>query len=240
MVRQFPYHFKDNLNLTDYDAILYDLKDYKNLGGGTICEVSTVGLSRDPKFCAKLSEESGVNVIMGTGYYVDAAQTNDTKTSSVEIMNQFIQDELRNGFIEAPGELFPGLVGEMGCSWPLTNWERRHLQSAGMLHEQSGMESVPISIHPGRNETAPAEIMRVLTEAGGKPDKIVMGHLDRTIHEVEKLAEFGDQFKNVNFEFDLFGIENSHYQMAPVFMPNDGERLRRIKAWLMVDSVTKY
>ena len=25
------------------------------------------------------------------------------------------------------------------------------------------------------------------------------------------------------------GIENSHYQMAPVFMPNDGERLRRIK-----------
>ena len=26
MVRQFPYHFKDNLDLTDYDAVLYDLK----------------------------------------------------------------------------------------------------------------------------------------------------------------------------------------------------------------------
>ena len=71
------------------------LLDYKKLGGGTICEVSTVGLSRDPKFCAKLSEESGVNVIMGTGYYVHAAQTDATKASTVEVMNQFIQNELK-------------------------------------------------------------------------------------------------------------------------------------------------
>ena len=67
-----------------------------------------------------------------------------------------------------------------------------------------------------------------------------MGHLDRTIHEVEKLAEFGDQFKNVVFEFDLFGIENSHYQMAPVFMPNDGERLRRIKVIYLMGSLICY
>ena len=29
MVRQFPYHFYDNLDLTDYPALLYDLKDFK-------------------------------------------------------------------------------------------------------------------------------------------------------------------------------------------------------------------
>ena len=55
-----------------------------------------------------------------------------------------------------------------------------------------------------------------------------MGHLDRTIHDSEELAEFGDEFRKVVFEFDLFGIEHSLYQMAPVVMPNDGERLRRI------------
>ena len=76
-------------------SINKSLLDYKKLGGGTICEVSTVGLSRDPKFCAKLSVESGVNVIMGTGYYVHAAQTDATKASTVEVMNQFIQNELK-------------------------------------------------------------------------------------------------------------------------------------------------
>ena len=38
---------------------------------------------------------------------------------------------------------------------------------------------------------------------------------------------------NLNFccylEWDLFGIETSHYQMSPVFMPSDGQRLERIK-----------
>jgi len=67
MVRQFPYHFRNNLDFTDFDAVLESLKNYNDLGGGTVVEVSTVGLQRDPKVCSKLSEESGVNVVMGTG-----------------------------------------------------------------------------------------------------------------------------------------------------------------------------
>lgn len=64
-VRQYPYHFRKNLDYSDYNAVLESLINYKNLGGGTIVEVSTVGLQRDPEICAKLSEESGINVIMG-------------------------------------------------------------------------------------------------------------------------------------------------------------------------------
>ena len=43
----------------------------------------------------KLSKESGVNVVMGTGYYVDGAQSNTTKGSSVEDMCNFMENELR-------------------------------------------------------------------------------------------------------------------------------------------------
>jgi hypothetical protein len=91
------------------------------------------------------------------------------------------------------------------------------------------LETTPITIHPGRNPEAPFEILRILTEAGAKADKVVMGHLDRTIHEYSKLADFGNEF-NCYFEYDLFGIEHSHYQFDEnCFMPNDGERLHRIK-----------
>ena len=42
-----------------------------------------------------------------------------------------------------------------------------------------------------------------------------------------------DKHLNLNLccylEWDLFGIETSHYQMSPVFMPSDGQRLERIK-----------
>ena len=36
----------------------------------------------------------------------------------------------------------------------------------------------PIIIHPGRHKQAPFDIMRILQEAGGKAEKIVMSHLD--------------------------------------------------------------
>jgi len=67
MVRRFPYHFRENLDFTDYDAVLESLKNYKTVGGGSVVEVSTVGLHRDPECCARLSQDSMVNVIMGTG-----------------------------------------------------------------------------------------------------------------------------------------------------------------------------
>jgi len=68
--------------------------------------------------------------------------------------------------------------------------------------------------------------------AGARGNKVAMGHLDRTIHDHAKLLEFADDSK-CYLEFDLFGIESSHYQMDDkMFMPNDGERLRRIKVIL--------
>ena len=91
-----------------------------------------------------------------------------------------------------------------------------------------GAKSAPISIHPGRDATAPREILRILLEAGGDKDKIVMGHLDRTIHKQSELIDFAEEF-GCFMEWDLFGIEASHYQMSPVFMPSDGQRLERIK-----------
>lgn len=50
-------------------------------------------------------------------YYVDAANKTETKSYSVESLNQFISDELRNGFHGHEGKYYPGVVGEMGCTW---------------------------------------------------------------------------------------------------------------------------
>ena len=44
-----------------------------------------------------------------------------------------------------------------------------------------------------------------MTSLDKREEKVAMGHLDRTIHECDELAEFGDEFKKVVFEFDLFG-----------------------------------
>ena len=71
--------------------------------------------------------------------------------------------------------------------------------------------------------------MRTILEAGGKGDKIVMGHLDRTIEQDKDILEFADNF-GCYLEYDLFGIESSYYQMDETFfMPNDGIRIKKLK-----------
>lgn len=48
--------------------------------------------------------------------------------------------------------------------------------SSAVVQEETGC---PVTIHPGRHPTAPEEILRIYQEAGGKADRLVMGHLDR-------------------------------------------------------------
>jgi len=50
-------------------------------------------------------------------YYVDAAHSAETKAYSIESLNKFVNHELHNGFHGHEGKYYPGVVGEMGCSW---------------------------------------------------------------------------------------------------------------------------
>ena len=67
-------------------------------------------------------------------------------------------------------------------------------------------------IHPGLNTSAPFEIIDVLKHSGAKLEKTVIGHLDRTIFDIEdfvRLVETG-----CIAELDLFGEECSYYQVC--------------------------
>lgn len=86
-----------------------------------------------------------------------------------------------------------------------------------------------VSFHPGRDAKAPFEIVRIYMEAGGKPEKCVMSHVDRTIMEVEEILEFAKLGTFV--QFDLFGTECSFYQLnQAVDMISDAERIKKVQA----------
>lgn len=57
-------------------------------------------------------------------------------------------------------------------------FERKAIEATGIAQEQL---RCPVSFHPGRSSAAPFEIVRLYLEAGGKPDKCVMSHLDSKI-----------------------------------------------------------
>lgn len=118
-----------------------------------------------------------------------------------------------------------GVIGEIGCSWPLEPTEKRSLLAAATAQTSTG---APLIIHPGRNESSPMEIVRILQEAGADIKKTVMSHLDRTIFDREKLLELAAT--GIYLEYDFFGIELSYYQPNyAVDGISDAQRIQNIK-----------
>ncbi|XP_028329565.1 phosphotriesterase-related protein-like isoform X2 [Gouania willdenowi] len=144
------------------------------------------------------------------------------RNSSVEQLTEVLLSELLVG---ADGtDVRCGVIGELGCSWPITESEVRVLRAAASAQQQLGC---PIIIHPGRNPLAPAHALRVLQEEGGDAAKTVMSHLDRTIFAECDLLEFSELGSFL--EFDLFGTEmlNYHFDLS-VDMPSDSQRIHTL------------
>lgn len=118
-----------------------------------------------------------------------------------------------------------GVIGEIGCSWPITPFEKKSLQASGIAQADTG---APVIIHPGRYEYGPVECLRILQEAGGDVQKTVMSHLDRTIFDHKTLIELAET--GCYLEYDLFGQQMVNYQGNPaVDMPSDSQRIQLIK-----------
>ncbi|MEM7567826.1 MAG: aryldialkylphosphatase, partial [Pseudomonadota bacterium] len=118
-----------------------------------------------------------------------------------------------------------GLIGEIGCSWPLEPVEERALVAAARAQARTG---ATISVHPGRHPDACEQILDVLEAEGADLGRTVLCHMDRTYPDGQGIEPL--LVRGACVEWDFFGIEQSHYWMAEAELPNDLARLRAIKA----------
>lgn len=208
----------EHLGLYNEEEIIEEVSLYQRAGGLSVVEASSIGLGRDPLGLARISRATGLNILMGSGYYLENFQTEDWKTMSEDAM----AEEIIKDVVEGVGDtgVRAGVIGEIGCSWPWIEAEKRSVRAAARAQQETG---APLLIHPGRHPSAPQQITDVIAEAGGNLTRTIMSHIDRTILDFEtmrKLAETG-----CYLEFDLFGLESAIYPLAATDMPNDGRRV---------------
>ena len=208
----------DNLMLDDEEATIAEAGLYKRAGGGTIVDATTFGIGRDPKALARISRATGLNIVMGAGYYVDIVHPPDLDEMTEADVARRIVEEIRIG-VGGTG-VRAGIIGEIGCSWPLTPNERKVLQGAAGAQQETGAS---ILIHPGRDDAAPREALDVLAESGADLGRVIMGHLDRTTTDYDVLTEIAQS--GCYLEYDLFGLESSHYPLSEIDMPSDAQRM---------------
>lgn len=212
-----------NARQTDRRLAAAELSAFAADGGDLLVDQSVHGIGRDPAGLVAASRASGVAVVASAGTYTAAyldAATRDADTDTLAA--RFIR-EITEGLDGT--RVRAGLIGEIGCSWPLEPVERRALVAAARAQKATG---AGISVHPGRDPRAPFEIVEILGAEGADLSRTVICHMDRTYPTGEgprDLAATG-----VCVEWDFFGIETSHYWMdADVELPTDRGRLRAIR-----------
>ena len=153
----------DDCRLDDENTAIEEMAFFKRAGGGTLVDVTSIGIGRDPRALARVARATGLNIVMGCSYYVEE---NHPPERGVEAKSEdAIVDEIVEDIFEgAEGTgIGAGIIGEVGCSWPLTATERKVLRASGRAQRITG---AALTVHPGRHPEAPGEIVEVLRGAG--------------------------------------------------------------------------
>ena len=211
-----------NALMTDAVVAAAELALYAAEGGGLIVDQSVYGLARDARGLAEASRASGVHVVACAGTYVDTFVEPAIRALPAEALADRFTAEVIDGLDGTT--IRAGLIGEMGCSWPLTPFETRALEAAAAAQARTG---AAISVHPGRHEQACGQILDILGRNGADLTRVVLCHMDRTHPDgagIRPLLERG-----AVVQWDFFGVETSHYWMTDaVELPTDLGRLRLI------------
>src|SRR2546426_1171335 len=214
----------DNLRLVDEQAAQDEILLFKDAGGRTVVDPTPRTLARDPLALARIARATGLNVVMGAGYYVAASHPADMDRRTVDDLAREMIADVTIGIGDTG--VHAGLLGEIGTTYPWTENEKKVLRAAIVAQRATG---APLMIHPGRHPGMPMELAEFVRKEGGDLHRTIMCHLCRTIADVRSVIDLAQT--GIWLEYDLFGMENSFYPYNPSFdMPNDGGRMAHVLA----------
>jgi len=225
-LRYHPFSNIDNCQLMDEQEAVEEIMTFKKAGGKTVVDVSDVGLGRDPAGLARISRATGLHIIMGSGYYVAPSLPEDMSSKKEEEITEEIVRDITEG-VGNTG-IRSGLIGEIGCSWPLHEHERKSLRAAARAQKRTG---APLNFHPGRNSGSPFEVIDLLEKAGADLSRAVISHTDCRVRDHEKRRRLAE--KGCFLEYDTFGWEGQfpvelYYTPDVFYQPNDTQRIFEI------------
>ena len=219
----------DTMQLLDVQVAISEVLRYRYAGGSTLVDLTCdIALGRDPLALARISRATGLNIIMGSGYYLLDTRPAELKMTEEVVAEQIVRDitlGVGNTGIRA------GIIGEIGIQWPMPDKDREILRAVSYAQIETG---APVNIHPGTSPDSPFEILDVLASAGADISRVVISHIDRTCalhNDRVKLAKTG-----CYIEYDAFGWESGYpkrmvrSETNPIKedLPSDNQRINEI------------
>lgn len=210
-----PYHSRDNVRLDDPHEALRDLLAYRMAGGNSIVDLSSREIGPFPEHLRTLSEQSGLNVIAGTGFYIRKAHPKWVALADVRAVADAMRRDLLFGFNDT--HIRAGVIGELGTSSPIHQDEVKVLRAAAAVQREVG---VGINVHLTLFAKEGMRVLDILEASGADLSRVALSHLDETL---DFDYHRGLAARGAFLEFDTWGSE-CEFRESRQREPMDGQR----------------
>ncbi|MGH2357911.1 MAG: phosphotriesterase family protein [Candidatus Limnocylindria bacterium] len=182
----------------DDDLIIDELRELRRRGGGTLVDLTLPGVGRDAERLRRLASATGLNIVMGTGWYRESyypAEALIDRRTVDDLADEMVR-EFHDGVVSG---IRPGIIGEIGTDKPwVSGQEERVHRAAARAAKQTGMA---ITTHGVASPVGQAQL-RIFEEEGVDPARVVIGHADSYPDLDHYLAVLA---RGANLEFDFLG-----------------------------------
>ncbi|MBI3979541.1 MAG: phosphotriesterase-related protein [Chloroflexi bacterium] len=159
--------------LNDEGLAIEELAAFKAAGGQTVVDVTNRGLGRDPLAIKRIALATGVNVVMGCGWYRQPYYDDAIDQMSTRALAEDMVRDLTKG-VDGTGAR-AGIIGEIGADKHyISAQEERMLRAAALAHRQTG---AAITTHAVGYPLG-LEQLDVLEDSGVDPRRVIVGHCD--------------------------------------------------------------
>jgi len=217
-----PFVNLHNCTLDDERLAIAELAPVVEAGGRTLVDPTCQGIGRDPKALVRISEASGLNIIMGGGFYLQASLPEKVQRMSAKDIADEIVREAVDG-VDGTG-VRPGLIGEIGVSGDFTKDEEKSLRGAVQGQARTGLA---LMVHlPGWFRHA-HRVLDLVEEEGGDVRHTVLCHMNPSFDDVAYQTSLAQ--RGAFLEYDMIG-QNYWYADQQVQCPSDEDNARAIAA----------
>lgn len=192
----FTLHHEHVFNLinplaaTDHDLILddpalslADLEIYFAAGGRSIVDMGPADYGRSIADHLWIAQRAPVNIILATGHHKDLIAAPFVGNTPADLIAERSIRDLVAG-IDGTG-VRAGVIKAGTSLNQVTDVEHRVLEAAGIAQASTG---APISTHT-EDGTMAIEQIETMATAGATPDRIIVGHMDSRLDDMDCLRE---------------------------------------------------
>ena len=188
----------------DASIITEELVRFRDAGGSALVDLTLPGVGRDPTWLVQLAKATGLNLVMGCGWYRESYYPAEARIDrrSVEDLADELVLEATEGIVVAglDAPVRPGIIGEIGTDRPwLSAQEERVHRAAARAARRTGLA---ITTHAVMSDVGLAQL-RAFEDEGANLSRVVIGHADSypvLDHYLEIIR------RGANLEFDFLGM----------------------------------